>query len=188
MSLSHIVGQDSGISNLLKVDSNGKLGVNDSLAQSSLSSISSTLSSSLNVNDSTSQSSLSTISSTLAGTLQVASASTLSVSAPALSTTSSSLASSDSVTDSSTFTSASTDLNAVKDFVVLGSSSDTSAQIKVEVSVDNSNWLASDETPIYSNNGIFVSHQSSQARWVRFTYTNSSGSPKTITMDISYKV
>ena len=209
-SLTHIVGQTAGASHLLKVDSNGKLGVNDATAQSELSSINTALSGSLttsditahtkidaittalggslSVSDSASQGSLSAIQSSVAGTLQVASASTLSVSAPAISTTSSSLASALSVADSSTFTSSSVDLDAVKDFVILGITSDTSAQITTELSVDGSNWRQSSETPLYVSNGVFVSHQSSHARYVRFSYVNSSGGPKTMTMDISYKV
>lgn len=209
-SLTHIVGQTSGTSHLLKVDSNGKLGVNDTTAQSTLSSINSALGSSLTtsdttahskldtinsslggtlaVSDSTARASLSAIQSSVAGTLQVASASTLAVSAPAVSTTSSSLASATSVASGSTWNSASVDLNAVVNYVILGSSTDISAQITTELSVDGSNWSKSNETPVYLSNGVFVSHQSSQARYVRFNYANSSGGAKTITMHISYKV
>jgi|11_taG_2_1085331.scaffolds.fasta_scaffold29129_3 hypothetical protein len=62
-------------SNALKMDlasaSHGALNVNDSTAQSSLSSINSSLSGTLNVSDSTAQSSLSSISSSVSGTLSV---------------------------------------------------------------------------------------------------------------------
>ncbi len=209
-SLTHIVGQTSGASHLLKVDANGKLGVNDATAQSTLSSINSALGGSLStsdttahtkidainttlgngisVADATARTSLSAIQSSVAGTLQVASASTLSVSAPAISTTSTSLANAVSVADSATFNSSSVDLGAVKEFVILGISTDMSAQITTELSVDGSTWRRSNETPVYVSNGVFVSHQSSQARYVRFNYANSSGGAKTITLDISYKV
>lgn len=181
--LSQIVGTSAGQSNLLLVDSNGKIGVNDATAQSSLASIDTALGGTLSVGGLN----LSSIDSALQGTLQVASASTLSVSAPAISTTSANLAAAQSVSDGATFTSASQDLNDVKDLAVFGSSTDTTAQIVVEVSANNSDFFVSEENPVYVNNGVYVRTMSSQVRYMRFKYTNSSGGTKTITMNVSYK-
>ena len=200
-SLLQIVGQTSGVSHLLAVDSNGKLGINDSTAQGSLSSIASSVGGTLSVSDATAQGSLTNIASSVGGTLVVSDSTaqgslssiassvggTLSVSSPAISTTSVSLASAVSVADSGTFTSASNDLGAVKEYVILGSSADTSAQIKTEISVDGSTWIENSEVSVYLNNGVFTSHQKSLARYVRFVYNNQSGGAKTITMDISHK-
>ncbi len=148
------------------------MGVSDSA-------VATALAGSLTVSDTTAQSSLSSIASSVGGTL--------SVSAPALSTTSSSLASSQSVAAAGTFTSASQDLNTVKEYVILGTVTDSSAQIKTEVSVDNSNWVENNEVSVYVNNNVFVAHQKSLARYVRFTYTNNSGGAVTLTMDVSHK-
>ena len=186
-SLLQIVGQTSGVSHLLKVDSNGKMGVTDSAVATALagsltvadSAVATALAGSLTVSDSTAQGSLSAIASSVGGTL--------SVSAPALSTTNSSLASAQSVASSTTFTSASQDLGGVKEFVILGSVTDSSAQIKTELSVDNSNWIENNEVSVYVNGGVFVAHQKSLARYVRFTYSNSSGVASTLTMDVSHK-
>mgnify|MGYP003669580427 FL=1 len=190
--LTQIVGSSSGVSNLLNVDSVGKIGVLDSVAAGYLTTISSSVSGVLTVASSgtltCADSQLATTNTSLAD-IETALTGTLNVSSPTVSTTNTSLASADTVGDGTTFTSASVDLNAVKDLAVFGSCSDTSANISMEVSADDTTYFVSEEMPIYvSTTGVFVRHLSSHIRYVKFKYVNSSGSGKTITMNVSYKI
>ncbi len=112
---------------------------------------------------------------------------TLSVSAPAISATSAVLENATSVADSATETTPSTDVGAVRRVALFGSIDDSSGSIKVEVSADNSTFYQNTEQTIYVESDKFYKTIELDARYVRFKYTNSSGSAKTWTAILSYK-
>lgn len=112
---------------------------------------------------------------------------TLSVSAPAISATSAVLENATSVADSATETTPSTDVGAVRRVALFGSIDDSSGSIKVEVSADNSTFYQNTEQTIYVESDKFYKTIELDARYVRFKYTNGSGSAKTWTAILSYK-
>jgi len=112
---------------------------------------------------------------------------TLSVSAPAISATSAVLENATSVADSATETTPSTDVGAVRRVAIFGSIDDSSGSIKVEVSADNSTFYQNTEQTIYVESDKFYKTIELDARYVRFKYTNGSGSAKTWTAILSYK-
>ncbi len=122
---------------------------------------------------------LETINTTLGGTL--------SVSAPVLSTTSVVLESSTSVPDSTTETTPSTDIGDVKRVCFFGSLDDSSSNLVVEVSHDNSVFYINTEQSVYVDNDNFFRTMEIDARYIRFKYTNSSGSAKVWNAILSYK-
>ena len=120
--------------------------------------------------------------------IQTAVEGTVSVSAPAVSTTSAVLKNGVSVSNSSTETSSSTDLNAVKKVSIFGSLNDSTGSIVTEVSADNSTFFEkSDETVYINSNNHFYKEIEVSARYIRFKYTNGSGSSKLWTLNSSYK-
>jgi len=209
-----IVGQSSGVSKLLVVNSSGQAVMNDpdnitqtTAINTKLTTIDGVLDNSL-IQQTAVNTALATIDgvldnyliqqtavNTALGTLETSNQAiktavegTLSVSAPALTTTSVVLESATSVADAGVETTASTDLNGVKRIAVFGSLDDTSADIKVEVSADNSTFFENSEQTIYINSAEnFYKTIDMDARYVRFKYTNGSGSSKIWTCVISSK-
>jgi len=208
---SQIVGSTLGVAHLASVNGSGQLSVNDSAVASALSGtlavagafypatqpVSGTffqatqpvsIAGSVAVADSA-------VASALGGTLAVADSAvasalsgTLSVSAPAISTTSAVQKNAVSVTNSSTESTTALDLNAVKQVAVFGNLNDTTGAIKVKVSRDNITYYENDEASIYINSsGDFYKTIPVDARYVIFTYTNSSGSTKVLSLNTSYK-
>lgn len=120
--------------------------------------------------------------------IQTAIEGTVSVSAPAITTTSSVLKNAVSVATAITETSSSVDLNDVKKISIFGSLDDTSGSIVVEVSADNSTFYEKSDESIYINsNNHFHKEIDVSARYIRFKYTNDSGSSKIWTLISSYK-
>ncbi len=114
---------------------------------------------------------------------------TLSVSAPVLSTTSSVIENATSVPTATTELSASVDAGAVRRVAVFGSLDDTTGVIKVQVSADNSTFYENSEQSVYvdSSSNQFYKTIELDARYVRLSYENGSGSAKTWTAILSYK-
>lgn len=120
--------------------------------------------------------------------VQAAVEGTLSVTAPAVSTTSAVLKNAISVTTATTETSSSTDLNDVKKISIFGSLDDTTGSIIVEVSADNTTFFQkSDETVYINSSNHFYKEIEVSARYIRFKYSNDSGSAKVWTLNSSYK-
>jgi len=188
-----IVGQSSGVSKLLVVNSSGQAVMNDpdnitqtTAINTKLTTIDGVLDNSL-IQQTAVNTALGTLE-TSNQAIKTAVEGTLSVSAPALTTTSVVLESATSVADAGVETTASTDLNGVKRIAVFGSLDDTSADIKVEVSADNSTFFENSEQTIYINSAEnFYKTIDMDARYVRFKYTNGSGSSKIWTCVISSK-
>lgn len=213
-----IVGQSSGVSHLLGVDSGGKLLCGDSalLAKNSEIEVScdailaknteilaknteievsadailaknteilsknTEIEVSMDALIAANHTDLLAINSTLGGTL--------SVSAPAITASSSVLVNAVSVADSATHTSSSLDLNTARSVMVMGNLADTGGSIKVSVSADDSTYYENSEQTIFSaSNGDFAKTMNIDARYVKFSYTNSSGSAKTLTLISSFK-
>ena len=123
---------------------------------------------------------LETINTTLGGTL--------SVSAPVLSTTSVVIENATSVVTATTELSDVVDVGAIRRVAVFGSLDDSSAVIEVEVSSDNSTFYKNSEQSIYVDSSTdFYRTIELDARYVRLSYANSSGSAKTWTAILSYK-
>lgn len=113
---------------------------------------------------------------------------TLSVSAPVITTTASTLKSAVSVANSATETTSSLDMGGVRNVMVLGGLDDTTGQIKVLVSSDDSNFYENSEQAIFVNSsGEYAKTMAIDARYVRFSYTNSSGGAKVLTLIASFK-
>jgi len=201
-----IVGKSSGVSNLLSVDSSGRVVVKDAdnitqttAINTKLSAIDAVLDNSLvqqtacatdlaalEVLQTSTNAVLSTIETSNAA-IKTAVEGTLSVSAPAISTTSTVLENATSVVDSATETTPSVDVGAVRRVAFFGSLDDGSAVIKVEVSADNSTFYENTEQAIYLSSDNFFRTIDIDARYVRLKYTNSSGAAKTWTAIASYK-
>ena len=209
-----IVGQTGGVSKLLSVDSAGRAVVRDAdnIAQTTaintaLGTIDGVLDNSL-IQQTAVNTALSTIDGVLDNSLiqqtavntglatletsnqaiKTAVEGTLSVSAPALTTTSVVLESATSVADAGVELTASTDLGGVRNISIFGSLDDTTGNIKVEVSADNSTFFENSEQTVFidsSNN--YCKSMPIDARYVRFKYTNGSGSAKVWTCVISSK-
>lgn len=113
---------------------------------------------------------------------------TLSVSAPAISASSSVLVNAVSVVSGTTHTSSSVDLNTARSVMVMGNLADTGGSIKVLVSVDDSTYYENSEQTIFSSsNGDFAKSMNVDARYLKFSYANSSGSAQTFTLISSFK-
>ena len=164
--LTQIVGSTAGVAYVASVNSSGKMNVEDSQVYSALTST-------LTVADSA-------VLSQLQGTL--------SVSSPAIFTTNSLLKSAQTVADTITETTSSTDLGGVRRCAVFGSLDDTAGSIGVEVSADSTTWYENPEVSIFINsNNEFYNTIEIDSQYIRFSYTNSSGSSKTWSCNISYK-
>jgi len=209
--LSQLVGHTSGVAHLAEVSATGKLQVVDSAIATALagslsvadSAVLTKLGTTLGVADGAVLTKLGTtlavadgaVATALGGILAVADSAvatalggTLSVSAPAI--TASSLLAKDavSVTNSSTESTTALDLNGARRVCVFGNLNDTSGSIKVEVSRDNVNYFGSSEAVIYvDDTGDFFKTIEMDARYVIFTYTNSSGTSKVLTLNHSFK-
>jgi len=209
-----IVGQSSRVSKLLVVNSSGQAVMNDpdnitqtTAINTKLTAIDGVLDNSL-IQQTAVNTALSTIDAVLDNSLiqqtavntglatletsnqaiKTAVEGTLSVSAPALTTSSVVLENATSVATANTETTASTDLGGVRNVSVFGSLDDTTGDIKVEVSADNSSFFENSEQTIYidaSNN--YCKSMPIDARYVRFKYQNDSGSAKVWTCVISSK-
>ncbi len=210
-----IVGQASGVSSLLSVDSSGRAVVRDadSITQTTavntkLTAIDGVLDNSLiqqtAVNtaltaiDAVLDNSLiqQTAVNTALGTLETSNQAiktavegTLAVSAPTISTSNTLLRDAVSVADTATSTTASVDLGGVRMCAVFGSLTDVTSNIKVQVSADDSSYFDNSEQTIYvESSGDYYKTLSVDARYVKFSYTNSSGSAATWTANLSRKL
>ncbi len=208
-----IVGQSSGVSSLLAVDSSGRAVVRDAdnitqttAINTALATIDGVLDNSL-VQQTAVNTALATIDgvldnslvqqtavNTALGTLETSNQAiktavegTLSVSAPTITTSISTLANAVSVADSATQTTASVDLGGVRRCGVFGDLPDSSANIKVQVSADDSTFYDNTEQTIYIDGSAYYKTIEMDARYVRLEYTNSSGSAKTWTAILSRK-
>ena len=210
-----IVGQASGVSSLLSVDSSGRAVVRDadSIAQTTavntaLATIDGVLDNSL-IQQTAVNTALSTIDGVLDNSLlqqtavntalatletsnqaiKTAVEGTLAVSAPTITTTNTLLRSGVSVADSATSTTASVDLGGVRNCGVFGSLSDVTANVKVQVSADDSSYFDNSEQTIYIQaGGSYYKTMAVDARYVRLSYTNGSGSAATWTANLSRKL
>ena len=192
-----IVGQSSGVSHLLSVDSNGKLLSSDTvlLAKNAEIEVScdailaknteiltknSEIEVSMDALILANHNDLVAIDATLGGTL--------SVSAPAISASASSLKSAQSVATETTEITSSLDMNGVRNVMIMGSLDDTSGQIVVQVSSDDSTFYDNSEQTIYmDSSGNYAKTMSIDARYVRWSYNNTSGTAKTWTLISSTK-
>jgi hypothetical protein len=114
---------------------------------------------------------------------------TLTVSSGAISTTNTALASGATVSDGATETSASVDANAAHAIQVFGSLTDTTGNIRIQLSADNSNWFDDSENSIFVDSlGFFAKNlKMIGARYIRLLYANSSGSSATYSANCSIK-
>ena len=105
-----------------------------------------------------------------------------------LSVTSAALESDTDVANSTTETTNSIDLNTAKRLVIFGSLTDTTGEIKIEYSNDNSTYFTNTEDAIFINSsGHFSKTLNVEARYIRFKYTNGSGSSATWNLNYSFK-
>lgn len=199
-----IVGQSSGVSHLLSVDSSGKIASGDSLvlaknieilaknteievsADAILAKNTEILAKNAEIEVSmdalilANHADLVAIDATLGGVL--------SVSAPVLSVTDFTISNAVSVATGITETTSSNDIALARRVMVMGNLSDTSGSIVVEVSIDNSVFYEDTEQAIYSDSsGNFGKTINCDARYIRFKYANSSGTAQTLTLLMSYK-
>ena len=199
-----IVGQSSGVSHLLSVDSSGKIASGDSavlaknteiLTKNSEIEVSCDAILSKNTEILTKNSEIEVsmdalilanhadlvaIDATLGGTL--------SVSAPVLSVTDFTVSNAVSVATGITETTSSNDIALARRVMVMGNLSDTSGSIVVEVSIDNSVFYEDTEQAVYTDgSGNFGKTINCDARYIRFKYANSSGTAQTLTLLMSYK-
>ena len=120
--------------------------------------------------------------------IQAAVEGTVSVSAPAVTTTSSILKNAVSVATATTETSASIDLNDVKKMSIFGSLNDTTGNIVIEVSHDNTTFYEKTDDSVYINSLFFFNKEIEvSARYIRFKYQNDSGVASVWTLHSSYK-
>ena len=219
--LVQLVGQSSGASHLLSVDSSGRSLSFDATTHTKLDTLETTLTAietdaaALEVLQTSTNTKLDTLETTLTAietdaaaietlitstnskldtlettnnAIQTAVEGTLSVSAPVISATNSALESSTAVNNAATETTASVDLAAVRRCAVFGSLNDTTGNIVVEVSADDSNFFVNSEQTIFidSDNNYYKTIEV-DARYIRFKYTNGSGSSKIWTCNLSRK-
>lgn len=122
---------------------------------------------------------------TLAGCV---SGTTLTVSAGTVSTTPTTLKNAVAVADGATETSSGIDAGAAKTVAFFGNLSDTTGNIKVEVSSDDTNYYDTSENIFVSSTGAFYKNfDGLGARYIRLVYTNGSGGSKTWTAIASVK-
>lgn len=216
-----IVGQASGQSTVLSVDSSGRATTFDATSHTKLDTIETTLTAietdaaALEVLQTSTNTKLDTIETTLTAietdaaalevlqtatntkldtlevtnnAIQAAVEGTLSVSAPAVSTTNVVLENATAVSNGATETTPSTDMNTAKRIAVFGSLDDSGGNIVTEVSADDTNFFVNTEQTIYITGNNFYKTMSLDARYIRFKYTNSSGSGKNWTCNLSKKV
>lgn len=176
MSSFSLVGVSSGVATLVSVDASGNLQCKDSALTTAnhtdLVAIDAVLDASKLVLDA--------ISASLSGTLAV--------SAGTISAVNTVVISGASVANMATENSSSVDITGSRSCSIFGNLTDTSGSIKVQVSLDNSNWIEkTDDYITMSSSGDFHKLVSSDVRYVRISYANSSGSAQTITANISVK-
>ena len=192
-----IVGQSSGVSHLLSVDSAGKIACGDSSVLAKVGEVltkntailaknteilakNAEIEVSCNALIAANHVDLVAIDNTLGGTLTI--------SAPVLSATSFTVSNNVSVANSAVSTTASNDIALARRVIVMGNLSDTSGSIKVEISIDNSTFYEDTEQAIYSDAaGNYGKTINCDARYIRFKYSNTSGSAQTFTLLMSYK-
>tara|TARA_R110002153_G_scaffold47129_5_gene133233 strand:+ start:1027 stop:1677 length:651 start_codon:yes stop_codon:yes gene_type:complete len=210
-----IVGQASGVSSLLSVDSSGRAVVRDadSIAQTTavntaLATIDGVLDNSL-IQQTAVNTALTTIDVVLDNSLvqqtavntalatletsnqaiKTAVEGTLAVSAPTIATFNTLLRDAVSVADSAVSTTSSVDLGGVRLCGVFGSLSDETANVKVQVSADDSTYFDNSEQTIYiQSGGAYYKTMAVDARYVRLSYTNGSGVAATWTANLSRKL
>ena len=114
---------------------------------------------------------------------------TLSVSAPAISAVSSVEKNKVTVSNGVTETTNAIDLNTVKSVALMGNLSDTTGQLIVQASVDDSTYYTMTDVFIYiDSSGDFYKSFDIDARYIKVSYTNGSGASQDLSLSISYKV
>lgn len=114
---------------------------------------------------------------------------TLTVSSGALSTTNTALESATSVADGATETTSAVDCGAAHTIQVFGSLTDSTGNIKIQLSANNSDFFDDSENSIFVDSSGFFAKNLNMigARYVRLSYSNSSGSSATWTANLSIK-
>ena len=114
---------------------------------------------------------------------------TLSVSAPAISAVSSVEKNKVTVSDGATETTNAIDLNTVKSVALMGNLSDSTGQLIVQASVDDTTYYTMSDVYIYIDSyGDFYKSFDIDARYLKVSYTNSSGSSQDLNLSSTYKV
>lgn len=114
---------------------------------------------------------------------------TLSVSAPAISAVSSVEKNKVTVSDGATETTNAIDLNTVKSVALMGNLSDSTGQLIVQASVDDTTYYTMSDVYIYIDSyGDFYKSFDIDARYLKVSYTNSSGSSQDLSLSSTYKV
>ena len=203
--LTQLAGSTSGVAYLAEVNASGKLQVVDSAVSACISAskvavvdsaVATALGGTLNVAGTFYQATQPvSLASTVAvsgtffqATQPVSIAGTVSVSAPAISATSAVQKSAVSVANGATETTTALDLDTVRRVAVFGNLNDTTGQIKVKVSRDDTTYYTNEEVVIFINaSGDFYKTIELDARYVEFEYTNGSGSTKVLTLNTSFK-
>ncbi len=201
--LSQLVGSTSGVAYLAEVSASGKLQVVDSASSALLTTIDADSNAIKNAVEGTLNvagafypatqpvsiaGSVATTGTFFQATQPVSIAGVVSVSAPAISATSAVQKNAVAVADGNTESTTALDVDTVRRMAVFGNLNDAGGQIKVEVSRDNVTYFESEEAVIYVNStGDFYKTIELDVRYVIFTYTNNSGSSKTLTLNTSYK-
>jgi len=122
---------------------------------------------------------------TLAGCV---SGTTMTVSAGTVSTTATVLKNAVAVADGVTENTTGTDAGASKTIAFFDNLSDTTGQIKVQVSSDNTTFYDTEENIFIGSSGDFYKNFNGlAARYIRLSYTNGSGGSKTLTAISSVK-
>ena len=137
----------------------------------------------------------SAVATALAGTLSVSDSAvatalggTLSVSAPVISASSTVLRSAVSIPDGVLSQTNGVDVGGSKSISFFGNLTDTSANIQVEVSADNTTFYNVENSAIYiSSTGDYQMRLDVNAQYVRLAYTNGSGVAATWTAISSFK-
>ena len=189
----HILDSTSGKARPLKLTSD-KLSVNDSVAQSSLSNIESSIAGTLIVEDTTAQSSLSNIESSIAGTLNVQDTTAQSSLSNIESSLSGTLTTTAAVTKSATqianaqsvvsgdFSTSSHNCSSERELVIVGTTTDMSNNIDIWISNDNSTYYKYGNQSMYpDSSGNFGIALDSPFKYIKVKF-NGSGTVTALVM------
>jgi len=113
---------------------------------------------------------------------------TLAVSAPTISASAVVQKNAVSVAVDGTSATNGVDLNNTRSLMVMGNLNDSGGSIIVSVSADDTAYFVNSEQTIFSTaTGDFAKSMNVDARYIKFSYTNGSGSAKTLTLVTSFK-
>lgn len=197
MSSFSIVGSTGSTAYLAGVDNNEQLKVVDSAVKSAIDTNKTavdavtTATNSVKTAVETNKTAVDAVATAVAGDLKIKNVTggTLSVSAPAVSATSAVHKDDVSVANGVTETTSAIDLNNVKRVTLLGNLNDTTGQLVVKTSVDDTTYYTMSEVSIFLNSaGDFCKSIEVDARYIKVSYTNGSGASKILSLSSSYKV